>query len=524
MFIKHEYILWRIEMKKLFFVAVMAGLAVMVFSAGQQQRQSVQSGQAIQALDLSRRGSFSGISRGVVTAIGKNAVIDILSEKFNADISWDVRPSSNYNQFCQVTLASGDYPDVMEVWFSGGRSGSTKEIAALYEEGTILPLNNLLKQYGQTIEKERPYKECWFWLEDGERAAIPCRFNAADWIVSIRQDWLDNLGLKTPTNLDEVAEVARAFTFKDPDKNGKDDTIGFGGQDAWTSDAVMRIALAGYGITMDWEKVGNSYEPWEIRQGTREAIKWARDRYAEGVVDKDFMTRTRDQALERWNLNRYGFFHSGNEALKPSNAWNRAFTKINPGQKTVPFVSVAAKGYKPGAFFTMNKAVPPTTVLLIFSKTKEAPRIISMIDYLATPEGYALANFGPEGRAWDLVNETITLRNLTEQETLSLGVGALDHLFYAGFDRIGHTPEFLKIYDNQYKPNAVTWALPQIFPEYDGDRSALGPLANESLIKMVTEPNVDVDKAFAQFRREYLNSGGQAYIDYMTKQFNANLK
>src|SRR6185436_7991830 len=44
----------------------------------------------------------------------------------------------------------------------------------------------------------------------------------------IRQDWLDKLGLKAPTTLDEFFEVAEAFTEKDPDGNGQNDTFGFG--------------------------------------------------------------------------------------------------------------------------------------------------------------------------------------------------------------------------------------------------------------------------------------------------------
>ena len=35
------------------------------------------------------------------------------------------------------------------------------------------------------------------------------------------------------------------------------------------------------------------------------------------------------------------------------------------------------------------------------------------------------------------------------------------------------------------------------------------------------DPNVDVDTAFEEFRNQYLSMGGQAYIDYMTENYNA---
>jgi putative aldouronate transport system substrate-binding protein len=48
-------------------------------------------------------------------------------------------------------------------------------------------------------------------------------------VMWIRQDWLDNLGLKVPTTLAELDDVLYKFTFNDPDKNGKNDTYGLGG-------------------------------------------------------------------------------------------------------------------------------------------------------------------------------------------------------------------------------------------------------------------------------------------------------
>ncbi|HET8842830.1 MAG TPA: extracellular solute-binding protein, partial [Ktedonobacteraceae bacterium] len=45
----------------------------------------------------------------------------------------------------------------------------------------------------------------------------------------IRKDWLDKLGLQPPKTLDDFLNVARAFTFNDPDGDGKNDTYGFVG-------------------------------------------------------------------------------------------------------------------------------------------------------------------------------------------------------------------------------------------------------------------------------------------------------
>jgi putative aldouronate transport system substrate-binding protein len=446
--------------------------------------------------------------------VGKNAVVDILAEKFNMDIDWDIRSSTGYTEATMVILSSGDYPDVME----GNFNNAKREIPLLYEDGIIQPLNELLKQYGPNIEASRPYKENWLWLDDGERASIPCRFvDIPEAWLTIRQDWLDALGLKMPTTLDEVAEVARAFTFNDPDKNGKNDTIGLAGPDSWSN--PFMVALGAFGETMDWEKVGDHWEPWQIREGTREAIKWFRDRYHEGVVEKDFMTRTRDQYLERKNLNQYGIEWWWSTHMGASSAWWSAFKENVPQQKTAILFPVAAKGYT---------AVHPLKAglqnwffsLLLFSQTSEAARIISMIDYLATDEGADLACFGPQGKSWDLMDNVVQMKPLSQEERLNLGVTALNVFFWKNVLKRDTEPVALEA----IKTFPLQFAHIQNFPVYGGDTSALGSLANEALVNMIVQPGVNVDSAFAQFRAEYLMMGGQGLIDYMTEQFNATLK
>ena len=43
--------------------------------------------------------------------------------------------------------------------------------------------------------------------------------------LAVRQDWLDKLGLKTPTTLDEWRTMLTAFKQRDPNGNGKADEI-----------------------------------------------------------------------------------------------------------------------------------------------------------------------------------------------------------------------------------------------------------------------------------------------------------
>ena len=117
-------------------------------------------------------------------------------------------------------IASRDLPDM----FSTNLTDAKEFIA----EGMLQPLDDLLPEYGQNILNNA-----------GERLAeAPAnRIDGSTYMVvssksgyvndyAIRADWLKNLNMEVPTNLDELYDVLYAFTYKDPDGDGKDDTIG----------------------------------------------------------------------------------------------------------------------------------------------------------------------------------------------------------------------------------------------------------------------------------------------------------
>src|SRR5690625_5188612 len=59
---------------------------------------------------------------------------------------------------------------------------------------------------------------------DGKIYGLPRTRPLGREAVSIRKDWLENLGLDMPETIDDFYEVLKAFTNDDPDGNGEDDT------------------------------------------------------------------------------------------------------------------------------------------------------------------------------------------------------------------------------------------------------------------------------------------------------------
>lgn len=120
----------------------------------------------------------------------------------------------------------------------------------------------------------------------------------------LRKDWLDNLGLKEPSTMDEVADVLRAFIENDPDGNGQADTVGlavlptvYGGYPN-NHFAVDNIFTAFDAYPEVWitdsegKAVYGSVQP-EMKDGLQLLADW----YAEGLIDKEFTTRTTDDIV-----------------------------------------------------------------------------------------------------------------------------------------------------------------------------------------------------------------------------------
>ncbi|MEV0092905.1 sugar ABC transporter substrate-binding protein [Streptomyces sp. NPDC050738] len=59
---------------------------------------------------------------------------------------------------------------------------------------------------------------------DGKQFGLP--YSAQASALLIRKDWREKLGLKVPASWDEFSAMAKEFTTKDPDGNGKQDTYG----------------------------------------------------------------------------------------------------------------------------------------------------------------------------------------------------------------------------------------------------------------------------------------------------------
>lgn len=455
------------------------------------------------------------ITRGVSSSGSEdNLVKQKIEEKFNVKINWEVLPSTDYKSVSQTILASAEYPDLMEYTFS-----DMTELQGFIDDGILMPLNGLLENYGQNVLKDRPNEANWYFAPDGERYAIACRWsNVPETFYTIRQDWLDELNLSMPTTLDELVKVAEAFTYNDPDGNGKDDTYGFGCALEGKYYDALYIILGAFGVTRDWMEQDGQYIPWQLTDKCKEALRYFRNNiYLKGLVDPNFMVMSRNEYLENKYQDMYGIEYWYLTHCNSNSSWWTTFCDNVPWQNCVSLKPVAATGYEAVFPRTINNGSPIGFNLLMFNDCKHPEKVMEIINYLASDEGADLVELGIEGLNYEMVDGQYVEKQLPTDQLRESGKGMYTVVFWHNIYKRSSSALTLAGLESLKGFEQMAIYMPYT---YEGDTSALSSLLSSMHVSMITKSDVDVDAAFEEMKQKYMSMGGEQYIEWFNEKLN----
>ncbi|MFC5649571.1 extracellular solute-binding protein [Paenibacillus solisilvae] len=226
---------------------------------------------------------------------------EAVNEKFNIDFKSQYIPWDTYEEKLAVKMASGDLPDVI------GMEEVDSNYLKWAKEGAFLPLDEFLQQY-ETFKVVPDF--VWDSLKvDGHVYGIPDYFSAKGGKkMVIRKDWLDKLGLKMPTNYEELKQVVVAFTKNDPDGNGKADTQGLG----LAKDIYYDPANGAYYSNTNWYHKNDKgqYIPGNISPVNKEKVQFLYDLNKEGILNKDWPVTTYKDVFKSFNAGKVGIWRT----------------------------------------------------------------------------------------------------------------------------------------------------------------------------------------------------------------------
>lgn len=214
---------------------------------------------------------------------------------------------------------------------------------------------------------------------DGKNYGFPTAWPLGDHsrVMSMRVDWLENLGMGVPETLEELEEALYAFRNDDPDGNGKKDTYGlsfYSSSSRATIEAFNPIYGA-YGVhpylfqVKDGKFVYGGIQP-EIKEALSLLNKW----YKDGVLDPSFFVDNYNTFQEKWINGKFGlipdtwWWTAGPSQKYYSGALYDPVVKANPSAKPTTMAPPAGPdGDRGMAQRTVMEVIP----FIVFGKHLE---------------------------------------------------------------------------------------------------------------------------------------------------------
>ncbi len=377
----------------------------------------------------------------------ESRVEKMLEEKYNVNIDLRVLPGwADGQSTINLWMAGDDTPNVMWWW------SMDNDFIKWRDAGKLLDVSQYLNKYTNIRDyynKMDPKTLFYATEEDGAIYRIPGDVAEPSCeVMWIRQDWLDNLNLKAPTNFDELTEVMRAFTEDDPDGNGQKDTYGLGG-DGYDFRSFWPW-IQGYDYTHydrwvvdDAGKVG--YGP--AQENTKEWVGKVAELYKAGYITPN-ITQDTDRDSEMANGG-FGITYSWCAWMNPTAGAMMSFYQSNPDAKWVPIDMVTGPNGNP-------QEDPATSAAwAYFGLTNtcgdNAERIYAMYDDMCGLENYIERRYGVEGEDYNIVDgvyQGIITPEGQENNDQNIGLNLFNNLFNRKDEGlIDNTPETRALFE-----------------------------------------------------------------------------
>lgn len=243
-------------------------------------------------------------------------------------------------------------------------------IGQLVQLGIVEPIDPQKIQGGADL-----YDAAWksASLPDGHYYGVPT--SAHTYALFIRKDWREKLGLPQPKTWEDIRTLARAFTFNDPDGNGKADTYGF-----VLPAAVTRGYASSFISSYLWQAGGDFITPTTAGHfkgaldtpQAAQALGFIREMVCEKVVQPGAINATTADANPS--------FRSGQSGMYSSGPYHIPLFDKEPGKDRVEVVAPPA-----GPAGSTSMAEGTTAFLMKSSKNKADA--LKFIEFIISPEG-----------------------------------------------------------------------------------------------------------------------------------------
>lgn len=329
-----------------------------------------------------------------------NLIIEEIKKRTGIEISVEAIPGADFAEKQKTMIMTNNMPDILY---------DTYDVPDYAPNGVFAPVSDYLDvmpNFSALLEATPEFKKLYigdklYYLPVMGRDIY--RFGRSP---MIRQDYLDETGLETPKNFEELHAVLKAVKEKHPDVYPLANRNG-------TGNLMTCFAYSmgsGYDVYFDPDVDGGKYVYGQANESFVPVMQCLADLYADGLLDPDYAVATAAQWQEKLAAGRSAFFFDN-----PSFAvnFNQALATTDSNAKFAPLeIPEYATGKRRGQFYDKNDR-GATTISAASEHVEEA---MKLMDYLYSDEGCNLTNFGVEGQQYDLQGGQPALRQEVVEE------------------------------------------------------------------------------------------------------------
>ncbi|WP_338325815.1 extracellular solute-binding protein [Paenibacillus luteus] len=326
-----------------------------------------------------------------------NAVASEITKRTGITIEIQ-QPTGNPAEKLNLMLASDDLPDM--ILFDRRSDLVNKYI----ESGAIIPLNDLIDQYGPDVttmygdvlnktrykDGKNYYLSNWYGVE-----------NEPVYGFNIRKDILKELAPDkveggVPFTASEFKQLLQDFKAKYPTIEGKETTaLTMDGENFGGSFGTFKGM---FGLQQFYEN--NGQIQFDVKDPKyRDMVMYMNDLYRSGLLDKEWAINKKqvwEQKLATGNV-----FASTGSYWDPGAA-NTILLKDRGEQSQLFPYKVVADGVDPGKTTYGGRSSLGWDAITITKKNKNPERTMKFMNFLASEEGQYLLMWGVEGVHWDM--------------------------------------------------------------------------------------------------------------------------
>lgn len=430
------------------------------------------------------------------------------------DITW--KPSAGFDENINVQIASNSLPMVITV-----RDNKAPVVTQAVDGGVfweIKPeylekfpnLSQINMDVAQNVMYGGKMYSLYKWAE----------LSRSGW--HFRKDWADKLGLKTPETIEEIYDMAHAFTYDDPDGNGQQDTFGM----AMAADIAVKLEfhsmVVAYGGGNEWVADGNGgVIPTFMTEPYIQAMDFFKRLYAEKSMNQDYPSASKNNIYEYWTSGQCGMFYmSLNDAFGQSvqniyknfpDAENDIFSLVKSPDGS--YRCYPTSGWK-GMFMMSQKSVKDEETLM---------QVLNFFDKMEDREMEELVEYGIEGEHYNVTADgKIELINREDFQTVCGDFGQLAVHFVDNKREAVYTPIQAKA--KKMIAENTPYAIPNVVnPFISETQSQLGTTLDQIIYDARDKyiiGAIDVDQFKAEVEK-WRSQGGDKIIAEYSEQYKA---